>query len=103
MERFFVYGQIPEDRISFHDVTIEATPAILFNVLGEPNAKSGDGKSNHIWDIIFNDKSYSVYDYKYYRELQHDESIIWNIAGKTKIDCYELKVKIDEEIEKQYK
>jgi hypothetical protein len=73
---------------SFHGTKIEATPNQLLKVLGNPKHiyNDGRGKSNFDWtmetetgDVV------TVYDYKYYKELEMDTVYEWNIGGHGKI------------------
>ena len=72
---------------SFHNTTINATPNQLMKVLGEPDSMSNDGqdKTNFDWtmetetgDVV------TIYDWKYYHELEMDTIYEWHIGGKGK-------------------
>lgn len=88
----------PNDNIkgkhcSFHDITFNATPEEIKNIFGKANAKSGDQKSNYIWDFISADgESFiSVYDWKLYRQIEDTEDIEWHIGGPDAMTCVAFK------------
>lgn len=71
---------------SFYGITIEATPNQLRQILGEKNhSVSGDKKVNMEWcKEVDDDGVFTIYDYKYYRNIDDDEKITWNIGGYDK-------------------
>ena len=81
---------------SFHGSTIKATPAQLIESLGEmTNGRSGDGKVTMEWiRELDSAEVITVYDWKYYRKIEMNEEIEWNIGGKSKRVTEEAKEKI---------
>lgn len=74
------------DRTSFYGITIDATPNQLKQILGEKEQSvSGDNKVNMGWcKEIDGVGVFTIYDYKYYRNIADDEKITWNIGGHNK-------------------
>lgn len=70
---------------SFHGQQIEATPFELELIFGiEPRRESGNVKAT-IWTMENeNEEVFTVYDWKYYREIDLHETIIWNIGGHSR-------------------
>ena len=57
--------------------------------------KSGDGKVTMQWVRELNTADiFTIYDWKYYRDVDMDEEIIWNIGGKNKIITDQAKKEI---------
>ena len=81
---------------SFYGSTIKATPAQLIESLGEmTNGRSGDGKVTMEWvRELDSAEVITVYDWKYYRKIEMNEEIEWNIGGKSKRVTEEAKEKI---------
>jgi hypothetical protein len=82
---------------SFYSVTIDATVNELKEVLGEPayypgDGNWGDGKTTWNW-IMRNSEGdvFTVYDWKYYREIGEDEEINWHIGGFNKLACIQAR------------
>ena len=69
---------------SFHNATFNASVDELTTLLGEENVgASGDGKCKHEWFVKTNeDKYFSIYDWKEYRDYPSDEIINWHIGSK---------------------
>lgn len=76
----------PETSNQFYGTTIEATPNQLIEALGEiTHLKSGDHKASLIWDRELDDANmFSIYAWKYYRDIDPNEKIVWNIGARTK-------------------
>ena len=70
---------------SFHGTTFKASPNQLIESLGEMTShKSGDSKTSMEWVRELNDAEvFTVYDWKYYREIDMDEVIEWNVGGRS--------------------
>lgn len=101
----FEYGTILGQQIAHCDVNIDATFSQLKQLFGEPNLKSGDGKSNYIWGLIYNKScdeqvSIHIYDWKYYRKIDEDEIITWEIASNSHINAMNIKNIIEKELSK---
>ena len=81
---------------SFHNTTFKSTPNQLIEVLGEITYEgSGDGKSTMEWVRELDSADvFTVYDWKYYRELEMDEEILWHIGGKNKYITEQAKKEI---------
>jgi hypothetical protein len=71
---------------SFHNTTFKSTPNQLIEALGEITYKgSGDGKTTMEWVRELDSADvFTIYDWKYYREIELDEEIEWHIGGKSK-------------------
>lgn len=67
---------------SFHGHQIAATPFEL-ELIFDMEPKGGlDGKTTKRWTLeTESGKVFSVYDWKYYREIGLHETILWNIGG----------------------
>jgi len=70
---------------SFHSHTITATPRILCELLGDPFYEDhiGRDKVRMEWLLEIDGNPVTLYDWKYYEELNMDEKIIWHIGGKS--------------------
>ena len=81
---------------SFHGSTFKATPKQLVETIGEiTNGRSGDGKVGMEWiRELDSAEVITIYDWKYYRNIDMDEEIEWNIGGRNKITTEEAKEKI---------
>lgn len=67
---------------SFHGTTIDATPNQLISILGVPSRESGDGKiTMDFKGQLDNGGVFTVYDWKYGRPIEMDETIEWHIGG----------------------
>jgi hypothetical protein len=74
----------PADGTSFHNITIKCTPQQLIDLLGAPQCLCNDGsdKTNFDWTCeTASGKVFTIYDWKYYRFLDLNESIRWNIGS----------------------
>jgi hypothetical protein len=71
----------------FYETTLKATPNQLIDVIGEITfGKSGDGKVTMEWvRELENTDVFTIYDWKYNREIGMDEEIVWNIGGHNKV------------------
>jgi hypothetical protein len=71
---------------AFFGTTFEATPNQLINLLGEiTKVGSGDHKVGITWiRELDNAEQFTIYDWKYYREIGPDEKIVWHIGGASK-------------------
>ena len=84
---------------SFHDTTFTATVADLRKILGEPQCEQNDGrdKCNFDWTMETEDGTiFTVYDWKYYRELEEDEEVEWHIGGHSEADTEKALNEIEE-------
>lgn len=95
----------PEDVPSFSSHKVGAIHNTsyheLLNVLGEPtyNEPSGDDKVQREWVINFNNKIFTIYDWKTYNlEYTLTELTEFNIGGST--FAFDLKDEIQERIKK---
>jgi hypothetical protein len=82
---------------SFHGTTFRASANQLINLIGEitHHNNSGDGKVTMEWVRELSTADvFTIYDWKYYREIDMDEEIIWNIGGGNKIITEEAKEEI---------
>jgi len=62
----------------------ECSKQDLINLIGEPVwGLSGDEKSQHTWVCEYENQIFTIYDYKYYRELSDTEIVIWHVGGFT--------------------
>jgi hypothetical protein len=71
---------------SFYDTTFKATPNQLVEVLGEMTHKgSGNGKVSMEWVREMGEEEIiTIYDWKYYRDIEMNEEIEWHIGGYNK-------------------
>ena len=71
---------------SFHGTIINAIPNQLIKSLGPPTyMNSGDNKVTMEWvRELDNAEVFTIYDWKYFKTLDMEESIIWNIGGRNK-------------------
>lgn len=87
-----------EEGSSWHQHSVEATPSLMQELLGEPTYSSEhfiDGKIQMEWIVRMEDgDTFTVYDWKYYRELDPDETIPWHIGGP----CYRVAARGEEEL-----
>ena len=69
---------------SFHNATFNASVDELTALFGEENVgASGDEKCKHEWFVKTDeDKYFSIYDWKEYRDYPSDEIINWHIGSK---------------------
>jgi len=82
---------------SFHRVTILCSIAELIEIIGEPQHYANDGsdKVNVEWDCITDDGIiFSIYDWKYFREVDEDEDIEFHIGGRSFIETFNAQVKL---------
>ena len=71
---------------SFHGSTIKTTPRKLKELFPHSWKKGGDGKTNFNFHLEDGEGNvFTIYDWKYYRELEEDEVVIWHIGAKNKI------------------
>lgn len=79
--------KISTDDTSYYGSSVTATLAQMRKALGAPDWEDnkGLGKVNFEWEretetgLVF-----TVYDWKYYREIDDNEDIQWNIGGHSK-------------------
>lgn len=86
------------DFTSFHDSTVRATVSELKTILGQPEFSDNDGrdKINFEWTMETEAGDvFTVYDWKEYRPLAEDETIIWHIGGHSKRATVEAKAEIE--------
>ena len=86
---------------SFHNVTFEATPAELIEILGEPSYDYNDGsdKVNLEWVCeTENGDVFTIYDWKYYRSISIDEVVEWHIGSHTGKVSMEALTEIESEL-----
>ena len=83
-------------RTSFNDGYIKASVNIIVAALGiEPKLGSADGKTKYNWHLEYqyengNTVIFTIYDYKYYREIPRDEVIEFHIGNKHANDTMEI-------------
>lgn len=74
-----------EEGSSWFSHEVEATPDTLREILGDPTYTFDhfiDGKIQMEWIVLLdNGDTFTIYDWKYYRELDPDETIPWHIGG----------------------
>lgn len=71
---------------SFHNVTVCCTPQQLIDLLGPAQWESNSGldKTNFDWVCETEDGVlFTIYDWKYYRALDLNESVNWHIGGQS--------------------
>lgn len=69
---------------SFHNTIVQATPNQIISVLGKPECEQNNGrdKSNFDWNGVTDcGIGFTVYDWKYYRPLDMDETVDFHIGG----------------------
>ena len=69
----------------FFGQTFEATPQDLIDLLGVPQyfSNTGENKTNFGWTCELEDGTiFSIYDWKYYKSLDLNVPITWNVGGK---------------------
>ena len=69
---------------SFWGVTIQTTPQKLIDVLGVPQFGDNSGQDKTNFDFVCETEGgdvFTIYDWKYYRPLQMDEIVDFNIGG----------------------
>ena len=69
---------------SFYDTTIKTTLAKLIKVLGEPQCFDNEGENKVNVDFDCETESgevFTIYDWKYYRPIEMDETIEFHIGG----------------------
>ena len=72
---------------SFYDTVITCSYNQLVQAIGEPQHSDNTGvdKTNFDWKCELNDgRVFTIYDWKYYRKIDMDEEIEWNIGGYNK-------------------
>lgn len=87
---------------SFHGQSFKASVTELKLILGPPDWEQNTGfdKTNYDWKMETDSGLvFTVYDWKYYRRLDSEEIITWNIGGHSSSACWEAQ----EEIEKMIK
>ena len=79
------------DGTCYHDVSINATPNQLIQVIGEPHMckNDGEGRVNMRWcfEIEKTGITFTIYDWKQNQPLDMDTSYNWHIGGDTENDC----------------
>jgi len=72
---------------SIHGTTLKASANQLINLIGEmTHHNSIDGKVTMEWVRELNTADvFTIYDWKYYRDIDMDEEIEWSIGGRNKI------------------
>lgn len=69
---------------SWHGAIVKASVNELTGILGDPSCARNDGedKTNFEWWMeTTNGDVFTIYDWKEYRTLSHDEPIDWHIGG----------------------
>ena len=72
---------------SFHNVIIKASAQDLINIFGEPTIQdnTGEDKVNMEWCMETESGDvFTIYDWKYYRKLELDEIVEWNIGSHSR-------------------
>jgi hypothetical protein len=83
------------DGTSFHNTSIKASKSQLIVALGEPDYLSDcSDKVTTQWIREIDDNVFTIYDWKYYRDIENDELIEWNIGGKSASITETAKLKI---------
>jgi hypothetical protein len=87
---------------SFHNTTFKSTPNQLIKAIGEITYKgSGDKKNTMEWVRELDSADvFTIYDWKYYKEIEMDEEIEWNIGGNNKFITEQAKKEILELLKK---
>jgi len=70
---------------SFYNTTITTTVNELIRVLGKPQCEFNTGEDKTNFDFVCetdNGDVFTIYDWKYYRPLDLDETIEFHIGGK---------------------
>jgi hypothetical protein len=85
---------------SFHGHQITATPFEL-ELIFDMEPKGGlDAKTTKRWTLeTESGKVFTVYDWKYYREIGLHEAILWNIGGHRREDTVEAQKEILQALE----
>ena len=70
----------------FFGTTIKTSASKLFDLLGEPtNVHQSNHKSTISWVRELDTADvFIIYDLKYFKELNPEEELIWNIGGQNK-------------------
>jgi hypothetical protein len=71
---------------SFHNHIIQATPALLRAVLGEPYSEDNSGMSKTNMEWVMETETgdvFTVYDWKEYVPLGQLDDVVWHIGAKT--------------------
>lgn len=82
---------------SFFDHTVAATAEQLMKVIGKPTFNYNDGvdKVNMEWIMeLDNGDVFTIYDWKHYRPIQHDEPISWHIGGRNARVTWDAKTQL---------
>ena len=75
------------DGTSFHGVTIRASVDQLTKAFGDPSMEynTGEDKVNFQWQMETDEgEVFTIYDWKYYRPLNSNEIVTWNIGAMSK-------------------
>lgn len=83
---------------SFHGVVVYCKYDQLVQIFGEPKNNTCEDKVNYEWIIEVDDNVCTIYDWKEYREIPHDEYIKWNIGGNNKTIEEKLKEYIENKL-----
>lgn len=95
------------DGTSFHHQTIKATPRDLINLaerLGSIYTVENTGRDKVNFDFIFKTEdgaTFTVYDWKYYRKINEDELITFNIGTLNESDSIIAKQELLNELKKK--
>ena len=74
---------------SFHGTTFNATPKQLIELFPNSFEVNGD-KTNYDFTLETDSgKVFTIYDWKYYRELEMDEMVTWHVGAKNLMNSIE--------------
>lgn len=83
-----IYDLEQADQVSNGTFNVGTIQGLNYNqlvaILGEPtyNEETGDGKVQIEWVVEFEDKFFTIYDWKTYdREYTINENTTWNVGG----------------------
>lgn len=79
---------------SFHGYTINSSLNKLSELFGNPYNVE-DEKVNYEWNLTCNNIPFCLYDWKYFTEIEPEESIIWHIGTKTSEESEIIKKELD--------
>lgn len=89
--------QKPLDGTSFHGFTIKTSLSRLLDFFPDSIQFVDEGKINYYFCLeTESGDPFSIYDWKYYREIIPEEVIEWNIGSETKEVSVEAYKKLSE-------
>lgn len=80
------------DYTSFHGAILKATPQQLIDLFPNSYYEENEGRDKVNFSFTLETESgkvFTIYDWKYYRPLEMNETIIWNLGAHDELTSFE--------------